>query len=324
MKLKSAVAAGFAVLLALGGPAPAFAQGDEVTRELENARKEVERAREELQRATRELARSLAQAHKDNPRAQYFSHITDPDRPMLGIIIGEEGERRADRGLRVLAVTPGGGAEAAGLKAGDLILSVNGKALGADGKNRPRQRLHESLQGVKAGDSVKLEYERDGKRRNATLVTRKPDPGVAFAPLAPLAALRNLDRDFEFEFDTLGPHFMFRGPGVRGLQLAKLDEELGEYFRTRDGVLVIKAPRDNPLGLRGGDVIQKIDGQAVSEPVTVMDLLHSRDGERQVSVEVLRKGKTLKLSGTLPVAGAAPRAEKRRMQVIVTHDGDDS
>jgi type II secretory pathway component PulC len=300
-------------LTAAAVPAGAATEEEQARQDLERARQEVEKARTELQKATRDLARSMAKVERDNPKVQYFEYMTDPKRAVLGVLIPDDVENGETRGVRLLAVTPGSGAEKAGLKAGDLLTSLNGKPMAADGKKMPPRRMKEIMRTLKAGDEVKVEYERDGRNRSTTVVTQAPEPEFTMT-LPPIPTIENLEH---MEWGKGMP--WFRGPAVRGLELCKLDEDLGGYFKTTEGVLVIKAPEGGLLGLKGGDVIQKIDGVTVSEPVTVLDKLRSRGEEQTVKLEVLRKGRTVELQGQIPVAEAgmlvpptpmAPRAPR--------------
>jgi hypothetical protein len=51
------------------------------------------------------------------------------------------------------------------------------------------------------------------------------------------------------------------------LDLVDLNPDLGEYFGSKTGVLVVKAPSDSTIPLKAGDVILKIDGR---EPKSVL------------------------------------------------------
>jgi C-terminal processing protease CtpA/Prc len=307
MNMAAALLAALAFTLSA---APALAGPEEdqeqARKDLERAREELERARVELQKATRELARSMARVERDNPKVQYFEYMTNPQRAVLGVLIPDDNEAEETRGVRLLAVTPGSGAEKAGLKAGDLVTSLNGKPMAAEGKATPQKRMREVMRGLKAGDEVKVEYQRDGRGRSTTVVTQPPEPEIAIAPLPMINEWLHSE---EFEKAPLAgaPWFMFRGSAIRGLELAKLDEDLGSYFKTTEGVLVVKAPKDGALKLKSGDVIQKIDGVSVSEPVTVLDKLRSRGEEQAVELEVVRKGRRMELQGRIPVAEALPR-----------------
>ena len=320
--------AGLVVLaLGLAGPAAWARSEDEQARaELDQARQEVEKARIELQKATRELARSMAKVERDNPRAQYFEYMTNPDRAVLGVLIPDDVDNGEARGVRLLAVTPGSGAEKAGLKAGDLLTALNGQSLAAEGKRTPQKRLREQMRTLKAGDEVKVDYERDGRRQSASIKTQPPEPELAMAPL-PMLQEWIKDEDFE-KFGPMAamPMFQFRGAAIRGLELAKLDEDLGSYFKTREGVLVVRAPKSSALNLKSGDVIQKIDGDAVAEPVTVLDKLRSRSAEQTVKLQIVRQGRKQEIEGKIPVADARNRVntdKRRRVEIIPSEDGDD-
>ncbi len=292
---------------ASAGPAEDQAQA---RKDLERAREEVEKARTELQKATRELARSMAKVEVDNPKAQYFEYMTDPKRAMLGVLIPDEFEDGETRGVRLQAVTPGSGAEKAGLKAGDLLTAINGQSLQAEGKKvSPQKKMKDAMRKLKAGDEAKVEYERDGRRGSTTAVTQAPEPLVMVPSVALLNDWLHDDEYAKGPMEAM-PWFGFRGPAIRGLELAKLDEDLGSYFKTSNGVLVVKAPKDGALGLRSGDVILKIDGVSVSEPVTVLDMLRSRSEEQTVRLDIIRQGRSSELKGKIPVA-EAPRLRPR-------------
>jgi type II secretory pathway component PulC len=319
----AALALGLCALGAHAGP-----DNEQARAEMQKAQAEVEKARAELQRATQELARSMSRVEADNPRVQYFAYMTDPKRAVLGVLIDDEVKDGEMRGVRLLAVTPGSGADKAGLKAGDLVLSLNGASLAGTGKESPPKKLRNALKTLKAGDSVKAEWEHDGKKMNGTIVTTAPEPELAMAPPPGFLDEWMHDQDFD-KYDpamvSMMPMFHFRGPAIRGLELAKIEDELGTYFKTSEGVLVIKAPKNGSLALKGGDVILKINGDAVSEPVTVLDKLRSRSDEQTVKLEIMRQGKKTELEGKIPVADAGmPRVykyqEKRRR---VTHGDDD-
>ncbi len=72
--------------------------------------------------------------------------------PALGVALAN-----ADDRLEVGAVSEGSGAEDAGLKKGDVITKVNGKSA------KTLKDLVKLLEGMKAGDVVKISLKRDGK-----------------------------------------------------------------------------------------------------------------------------------------------------------------
>jgi hypothetical protein len=223
---------GAALLAAIAlAAAPAHAGPEEdqaqARRDLERARVELEKARTELQKATRELARSMARVESDNPKVQYFEYMTDPRRAMLGVLIPDEFEDGETRGVRLQAVTPGAGAEKAGLKAGDLVLAINGQSLQAEGRKvSPQKKMRDAMSKLKAGDEARVEYERDGRSRTTTVVTQAPEPLVMVPSIPVLEGWLRGDDYAKGPMEAM-PWFGFRGPAIRGLELAKLDEDLG-------------------------------------------------------------------------------------------------
>jgi putative serine protease PepD len=80
--------------------------------------------------------------------------------PLAASATGEGGQTQ---GLFVSSVVPGGPAEAAGLRTGDLITSIDGdEALSTD-------QLVAVTLAKRAGDRVEIGYERDGNRQTATV-----------------------------------------------------------------------------------------------------------------------------------------------------------
>ena len=72
-----------------------------------------------------------------------------------------------------------------------------------------------------------------------------------------------------------------------GLNLAAVDAQLGRYFGTSEGVLVLSTGKDLD-GLQAGDVIRKIGGKPVTHPREAMDALRAQPADAKVSVDYLR------------------------------------
>lgn len=75
-----------------------------------------------------------------------------------------------------------------------------------------------------------------------------------------------------------------------GLNLAAVDAQLGHYFGTDTGVLVLSAGKDLDA-LQGGDVILKIAGKPVASPREAMELLRAQPADGKVAVDYLRDRK---------------------------------
>ncbi|MBX6332614.1 MAG: PDZ domain-containing protein [Gemmatimonadaceae bacterium] len=83
---------------------------------------------------------------------------------------------------------------------------------------------------------------------------------------------------------------------IAGAQVRRVGE-LREYFGVSDGLLVLRVVPGTPAaasGLRGGDVIVRADGHAITTPSAFARALEQA-GDRSVKLEVVRKKKTLPL-----------------------------
>lgn len=72
------------------------------------------------------------------------------------------GARNLD-GVRLTTVEPGGAADEAGLRDGDVVVSVDGKRV------RQAEDLIVSIRNHRPGDTVRLDYRRDGDERTAVV-----------------------------------------------------------------------------------------------------------------------------------------------------------
>ncbi|MEE8551190.1 MAG: PDZ domain-containing protein, partial [Gemmatimonadota bacterium] len=198
-------------------------------------------------------------------------------RPRLGVRVDTRADPATDSiGARIEEVTGGGPAEKAGIQAGDIITRLNGQSLlsGDDtydeDDSAPARRLIKRARSLDRGDTVEVEFRRGSETRTVELVAGEFDDDFVFEDLRVPVRLRE-------QIERLGdlPNVYFRGPesvawmlgtSLPGLELVSLNPELGEYFGTDEGVLVLSVPEDSALGLKAGDVIQTIGGRSVTSP----------------------------------------------------------
>ena len=148
-----------------------------------------------------------------------------------------------------------------------------------------------------------VEYRRGKDRRTASVVTaEEPDmasvraSGGRFSfdfpgPAGPGGGRVRVG-DFMDRVETAGPHWEFlSGSPLGRLELAPLNSDLGRYFGTEEGVLVISAPRDSALGLRGGDVVLAVDGREPSSPSHLMRILRSYETGETFKLDIMRNRK---------------------------------
>lgn len=220
------------------------------------------------------------------------------NRGRIGVIVDTHADTTRDKvGARIEAVTPSGPAEKGGLKAGDVITRFNGTALGGapaedDHDSGPGMKLIDLARGLDPGDTVKVEYRRGSESRRATLVAEELDGGWAFPRRrSPSPGMWRMGPG-EFSFAFGGPW--------GGIELVELNPDLGEYFGAREGLLVVSAPRDSSLTLKGGDVISTIGGRKPSSPTQAMRILRSYDPGDTVSINVLRKRNRVTVTWIVP------------------------
>ncbi|HET6395528.1 MAG TPA: PDZ domain-containing protein, partial [Pseudoxanthomonas sp.] len=290
------LALAFAAALAL----PAQAADDDASR-----RKALDQARAELQAAARrvaELSRELGARE-----AAAFAPPAADARPRLGVLLGSDDQA----GVRIVGVTPGSGADKAGLKAGDRLLRVRGQAIAGGTAAQRVASAREALARLEPGKPVRLGYQRDGRQHEVEVTPATVRP-LVFArtlggdgrlaavldaqDLAPLKDLGELGPQIRSEVLRLGRPDCGRdgcaapllSEALRwdGLNLAALDAQLGRYFGTDRGVLVLS--QGTLPGLQAGDVIQKIEGRPVASPRDALRAMRAKKAGEQARVTVLR------------------------------------
>lgn len=227
-------------------------------------------------------------------------------RGRIGVVVKTDADAADDKiGARIEAVTPSGPADKAGIRAGDIITRFNGTALGgaradADEASGPGMRLIELARALEPGDTVQVEYRRGTDNRKATIVAE--DLGWArtgdFPDMARIEGMMprmQMGPEGEFSF-TLG------GSPWGGIEMVKLNPDLGDYFGTREGVLVVSAPADSSLLLKGGDVILSIGGRKPTSPMHAMRILRSYEEGETVTIDVQRKQKRVTVTWKVPDA----------------------
>ncbi|MFC4312960.1 PDZ domain-containing protein [Steroidobacter flavus] len=265
--------------------------------------KKLEDARRRLDTAAREVAElSMSMSDYSVPGARQFMTF-GPPRAMLGINLGPRGDEQSE-GVPVLSVSPGGAAESAGLKAGDVLVAIGDKQLKRTEDLSAREVLLNALSDVKPGQKVQLRYRRDNKVATASVTAQAPDRVFAM-PAMPITG--RFGRTAVPAF-PMGPLGAIRAVGVFGsAELVPLTPKLGQYFGTDKGLLVVRAPADSRLKLEDGDVIVDIDGRTPSNPGHAFRILGSYQAGEKLTLNVLRQKKKMSFEVTIPDEPAAAR-----------------
>ncbi|PTX50981.1 Do/DeqQ family serine protease [Gemmobacter caeni] len=172
-------------------------------------------------------------------------------------------------GVVLSALHPDSPFRAAGLEVGDIILSVDGEATDTP------QGVMFRLAALGVGREITVDYLHRGEARQARVALVAP-------PDSPPR-----------EAVTLGESSVLQGLEVARINPAVLDElELSDS--PTDGVIVTNAEGlAARTGLRPGDVLRTINGEAVKVPGDVMRL--TAPGPRRWGIEVQRGGQQLLL-----------------------------
>jgi serine protease Do len=223
----------------------------------------------------------------------------------------------------IASVEPGSPADRAGLEAGDTIVAYNGedvksRTLSLTKLLRPESKLIVKVRRAKEVYDIpvtvgwRTRYEpnpRDlmpGIEGDSVFggmrVIRVPRPGttpsvVRVEPVPPVAAMPAQPPQ--------PPGFMWSNgttTALAGAEMARVSKELGEVFGVERGVLILAVGQNTPAaraGLRGGDIILKVDGQDVAAPVQVLLQLKrvkeqqlNRGDEQQLKLTIVRMRKT--------------------------------
>lgn len=277
-----------------------------------------------MQARMRDLASRMAALSAklgDEANANALHYLADSRRGMFGMAVMSTGN-----GLRVDALTPGGPAERAGVKTGDTITRIDGKPVGTHGES--------ALWHAEAGKPIALAVDRGGKLHelHVTPVRLQPSDWQDIARQAELAAdqataqvrspefqrtiQQNIDEAMKSAAVAMKDASVAREAAIRagehgnrwvnlmppwfGLNLAPLNPDLGSYFGTDRGALVLSRDDRQFPGLRPGDVITRVDGKPVARPDDAMRALREASGDKPVELGLRRHGKPVTLAMKVP------------------------
>jgi len=155
------------------------------------------------------------------------------------------------RGVYVAGVSEDGAAKAAGIKEGDIILSVN------DMHVNSTSELLEIIGVHRPGDEVQLVVRRNDKDKAMPVVLRNREGKTALVQKEQIQVMAVLGASFE----TVSPELKAQLGISGGVQVTKLGK----------GVL-------SDAGVRDGFIITKIDNNQVNSPAEVENLLKNKKG----------------------------------------------
>ena len=277
---------------AVQAEADALAAQERARDEQTRLREDLQRANDEMEEAAREVARLSMELAEPFAREMTAKWGWAGRRAMLGL-----SPEDTELGVRVAGVSPNGPAAEAGIEVGDVIIEIDGAAL-ADprvtnrGKQSPSELLLAQMGTVDPGETVTLKVVRDGDEREVEIETREREAFYfdAWPPIPPIPPVAGVPSPRVFMFTNRW----------RDMQLATLTPELGAYFGAQEGLLVVRGPQSDALGLRDGDVILDIGGRKPTTPEHAIRILSSFEEGEMLRINIMRRQQRQTLELTLP------------------------
>jgi len=235
---------------------------------------------------------------------------------------------------RVMRDSP---AEEAGIQGGDVITVFEGQVLtlpftDADlerdldlDRSLPAQRLLVLARDLEPGQTVEIRYLRDGANNTVSVEAEEFEfPEVRTFGVGPGSVWDGrrdgnrwsygLDGNFSGELadrlSVIGDRLadiQFRSPGAfnfsfgvtsaEGVEFIDLNPELGEYFGSDTGVLVVEVDEDSTLGLMAGDVVLAVGAREAETVGRVLRLIRSYDEDEPIRFTIIRRGSELVVEG---------------------------
>src|SRR5262245_7286517 len=280
------------------------AQYEEAQKEHRALSEEMAAAQKQLEDAARKVATLSGERVQPIVRDFERRFRYTGQRAMLGVNIED-----TERGARIAGVSPGGPAADAGLKVGDTIISMDGADLAAPrstagASQSPTELLLAAMANVDPGDSVKLRVMAEsGAERDVTIQARQITP-EAFVRLPGFNVLPKAGQNL-FSFNGPGSFVFFGGNQWSDMQLVTLTPELGSYFGTQKGLLVVRGRGNDSLRLQDGDVILDIGGREPTTPEHALRILGSFQPGETLKIAIMRKQRRETLEFKLPDEAAS-------------------
>ena len=263
-------------------------------------------------------AASWAFAQDPAPRARTATNrsfnIRIGKNSYLGIGVSEIDAERAKalnlkevRGVEVKSVDRDSPAAKAGLKESDVVLEYNGQRI--EGTEQFIRLVRETP----IDRQVKLLVSRNGGTQTLTATIghraeqysfltgdgHDSDLTVEVPPMPPMPAMPEMPT--MPAMPDIHAYTLSR-TSMLGIECEPLGSQLAGFFGVKEGVLVRSVGKDSAAekaGMRAGDVIVKVDGEAVSQVHEITSLMRAARHKANVAVVVMRDKKEVTLNVTV-------------------------
>jgi len=207
---------------------------------------------------------------------------------------------KEETGVEITMVDQDAPAGKVGLKEHDVILTLNGEKVGSV------EQLRRMIRETPPGRIIALGVSRNGQPMTfkVQLADRKDTYAHDFG---------SKFKDFHFDMPTMPvlPEMdmpvsivVVHSSARSGLMVENLTPQLGDFFGAKNGEGVLirsveKGSRGDQAGLRAGDIILRINGEAIHDSSDFSHALRSRQGNT-ASVVILRDKREQTITLTLP------------------------
>jgi serine protease Do len=208
-----------------------------------------------------------------------------------------------ESGVEITMVDQDAPAGKAGLKEQDVILSLNGETV------ESVEQLRRMVRETPAGRVITLGISRNGQPMSIKVQLSDRKKGFAYSyapgektysfaipPIPPIPPIPDIDIPISI--------VVARSSARSGLMVENLTSQLGEFFGAKDGNGVLvrsveKGSRAEKAGLHAGDVIVKVNGEAIHDTGDFTHALRSHK-ETTANIGILRDKKEQTITLTLP------------------------
>ncbi len=243
------------------------------------------------------LAVTTSIAHAQDSKDDSSSNATAA---WIGVSIesGAMDSESGARGVRIGEIEAGGPADRAGVRVGDLVTQVDGRAV------REPDAFVRAIRAHDAGKRIRLTIVRDGRTKSLEVTSGS-------AP----EETQELDQP-----EASGEVMRLLEPRSRprlGVEVMSLDEDLAPYFdgKAGQGVLVtrvVPGSGADEAGIKAGDVLLTVDDRDLADVEDLHTAVQNREAGDKVEVALRRRGRAEKAQVEIGAAEIAMGSDPMR------------
>ena len=226
-----------------------------------------------------------------SPNRNFRFNNLNNSRTFLGVL-----SEKSEKGALIKSVTKGSSAEKAGLKEQDIITQLGDKKITSP------EDLAQVVKTYKPGDEVKVNYLRNGKKKEVKVALGKSNDAMAFNFNVDSLYLNG--RDFNFKMPELPrlnnlsrSYFNFDNRNQQKLGLKIQDTEDG------NGVKILEVETGSAAekaGLKKEDIISEMNGEKVNSISELMSKMAASESKTDYKLKVKRNNTDLNFDVQVP------------------------